>query len=389
MITYFWLWWRGFVTVRLRGPGLERLLNKIAAADIVLWQIERRTPDVMLARFGMADFCRLRPLLWGTRINVSILDRHGLPFLLRDIKRRLLLPAGLALCLAFIVHLAGYIWFVEIHGHESLSLGELRLAAEELGLNAGVRRASIAPRRIEKELLLRFPSLAWAEVELKGVRARLSLSERNEGEGVRASAGHIYATEDGVVTQVLVLRGTARVGEGDTVQAGELLISGDYYDARGQKQFGSAEGIIRARVWHEEVGEAPLVVWRPLETGVRRLQYLVSIGPWVIPVGKSYSEETHLRRAKEWSLSLGAAMVPISLARVEYAEVEYVPTAVPIEQARLKASAMAWEKLSARGVDREQIRAAEEKMYFMPDQDGVRISLTVEAEQEIGLFLNQ
>ncbi len=107
----------------------------------------------------------------------------------------------------------------------------------------------------------------------------------------------------------------------------------------------------------------PLVVWRPLETGgVRRLQYLVSIGPWVIPVGKSYSEETHLRRAKEWSLSLGAAMVPISLARVEYAEVEYVPTAVPIEQARLKASAMAWEKLSARGgVDREQIRAAEEK----------------------------
>ncbi len=100
---------------------------------------------------------------------MSILDRHGLPFLLRGIKRRLLLPAGLALCLAFIVHLAGYIWFVEIHGHESLSLGELRLAAEELGLNAGgVRRASIAPRRIEKELLLRFPSLAWAEVELKG-----------------------------------------------------------------------------------------------------------------------------------------------------------------------------------------------------------------------------
>ncbi len=38
------------------GPGLERLLNKIAVADIVLWQIERRTPDVMLARFGMADF---------------------------------------------------------------------------------------------------------------------------------------------------------------------------------------------------------------------------------------------------------------------------------------------------------------------------------------------
>lgn len=389
MITYFWLWWRGFVTVRLRGPGLERLLNRIAEADIVLWQVERRTPDVLLARFGTDDFCRLRPLLWGTRIQVSILDRHGLPFLLRDLRKRLLLMAGLALCLAFIVHLAGYIWVVEITGHESLSAGELRIAAEQLGLNVGVRRAAIAPRQIEKQLLLRFPTLAWVQLELKGVKARLYLSERDEGDGVKTGAGHIYATEGGVITQVLVLRGTAQVKEGDTVQPGEVLISGVYYDPRGQKQFGSAEGVVKARVWHEAVGEAPLVVWQPIKTGQRRLQYLVIFGPWTIPLGKSYSEETHLPQTREWSLSLGAAMVPISLVRVEYSEVEYSPLSIPVEQAKANAISMAWENLLSRGVDREEVQAKEEKMHFMADQDGVRINLTVETEQEIGLFLNQ
>lgn len=65
MTAYFWQWWQGFVTVRLRGPGLERLLSKIAQAGIVLWEVERRTPEVMLARVGVKDFRRLRPLLWG------------------------------------------------------------------------------------------------------------------------------------------------------------------------------------------------------------------------------------------------------------------------------------------------------------------------------------
>ena len=67
-MTSLWLWWQGYVTIRLRGPGLERLLNKIADLDIVLFQVERLTSDVVIARLRVQDFRRLRPLS-GTAIS--------------------------------------------------------------------------------------------------------------------------------------------------------------------------------------------------------------------------------------------------------------------------------------------------------------------------------
>ena len=50
MTSYGWMWWQGYVTVRLRGPGLERLLNKIADLDIGLHKVERLTADVIIIR---------------------------------------------------------------------------------------------------------------------------------------------------------------------------------------------------------------------------------------------------------------------------------------------------------------------------------------------------
>lgn len=389
MTAYFWQWWQGFVTVRLRGPGLERLLSKIAQAGIVLWVVERRTPEVMLARVGVKDFRRLRPLLWGSRINICILDRHGLPFLLRQIRGRLMLIAGLIMCLVFILQLSSYVWLIEIAGEEMLSFSELKLAVQELGVKPGVRRASLAPRQIEKALLLKFPNLVWAQLELRGVKALLTVAERSEAKGAAKPAGHIFAERDGVITQVLVLRGTAQVREGDTVQAGDLLISGVYYDGRGQKQFGSAEGIVRARVWYQAVGEAPLVVWQPVKTGERRLQFLVTIGPWTIPFGKSYSPETHLADRKDWWLSLGRAMVPLGFSRVDYWAVEHQPVPVPLETAKVQARALAWDSLLQQGLDPDEVRSENGIVEPMGDQDGIRVTLKVEAEQEIGLFLNQ
>lgn len=388
MIMAFWMWWRGYITVRLRGPGLERLLNKMASARIELRGVERLTPEVLLVRLQIADFSRLRPLLWETRINVSILDRHGLPFILESLKSRVFFAAGLVSCLLFILYLSGFIWFVELSGYQSLSLGELKFAIDELGLRSGVARRFIAPRQIERELLLRFPALAWAQVELKGVKAQVSLAERSQAEGL-LGAGHIYAREDGVITQILVLRGTPQVGKGDTVQAGEILISGVYYDGRGVKQFGAAEGIVKARVWYQAVGEAPLLIWEPEKTGREHRRFLLTIGPWTLPLGRGYSEETHLKEQKSWCLTLGASMAPLSWTRVNYSEVKYVPKPVSRSEAEAAASELAWESLARRGVQRDELRQEKKEVHLMSDQEGLRVTLLVEVEAEIGVFLNQ
>ena len=66
------------------GTGFERLLNKIADLDIVLFQVERLTSDVVIARLRVQDFRRLLTLVRDSHISVSILDKHELLFFFAD-----------------------------------------------------------------------------------------------------------------------------------------------------------------------------------------------------------------------------------------------------------------------------------------------------------------
>lgn len=382
----FWMWWQGYVTVRLQGPDLERLLNNMAELDICLYKVDRPTLDVMLVVLEIKDFKRLRPLLWNSQVNVSILDKHGAPFFFATFRNRTFLALGCLLSLLLLAYLSNFIWFIEVKGGHSLPLTTLQEVVQELGVQSGVARSTIEPRVIEGELLKRFPTLAWAQVSLKGTRMEISLTEREGVQNEYTRPGNLYADYDGVITDVFVLQGTPKVRASDTVRKGDLLVSGEYYDARGRKQFGAAQGVVKARVWYEAVGEAPLIKWEPIYTGKSRRQYVLTLGSINIPLGRKYPRETHLPSAKEWQLSLGRAMVPLRLTEIIYREVEYQQTLVPRQEAETTAYRLAWESLLEQGVQREQVREERQKVDVMADADGIRVTVQVELVRDIGVF---
>lgn len=384
----FLKWWQGYVTVRFRGPGVERLLNNMADSGMILHRAERLTADVVIVRLRVSDFLRLRPLLRGSKINVSILDKHGVPFFLRRFRLRALLAIGLVLSFLFVVYLSNFIWFIDVVAPETLPLESLQQVIEGMGLQSGVARSTVEPRTIEVELLKAFPVLVWAQVTVKGVKVEISLTERDGVEREQAKPGHLYAELDGVVTEILVLQGTAQVAEGNTVRKGDLLISGEYYDARGRKQFGAAQGVVKARVWYEGVGEGALSRWVPIPTGTPRRQYTVTIGSITIPIGRSYARETHLPSVQEWRLSLGRAMVPLRFARIDYQAVEYVKVFISREEAEQVAYGLAWESLVGQGVQKDQVREERQKLDMLADGDGLRVTLQVEVLEDIGRFLS-
>ncbi len=382
-------WSRGYVTVRLQGPAVERLLNKMVDSGMILHQAERLTADVVIARITVHDFLRLRPLLRGTQISVSILDKHGVPFLLRKFRLRALLAVGLVLTFLLVLYMSNFIWFIEVVGHETVPIESLQPVLENMGLRSGVARNMLEPRTIENELLKAFPVLAWAQVHVKGVKLEISLTERDGLDREYPKPGHLYASRDGVVTEVLVLQGTAHVTDGDTVREGEKIISGEYYDARGKKQFGAAQGVVKARVWYEGVGEGALTRWEPVPTGTTRRQYTITMGSITVPLGKSYGRETHVPSAQEWQLSLGRAMVPLRFSRIDYQEIDYVKVSVPRGEAEQVAQQLAWENLARQGVQKDQIHEVKQRIDLMADGDGVRVTLQVEVIEDIGRFWSQ
>lgn len=389
MISSLWLWWQGYLTLRLQGPGLEQLLNQLGQAQIPLWNVERLTPDVVIARIPVGDFAKLRPLLWGWQIRVNILDRHGFPFVFTRLKVRAFWGLGLVLALLIMSYLSSFIWFIEVAGNEQISSAQLWEVLEEEGLKTGTPRKNLARRQLETALLTHFPDLVWVQISLQGVKVTINVAEREIRPGEEQWMGDIYALVDGLVSEILVLRGTPLVQVGDTVRKGDPLISGEYYDQRGRKQVGAARGVVLARTWHKGVGEASFTRWEPVPTGRRRLQFLFIIGPLSLPLGKSYSPSTHIVTKREWTLSLGTALLPFKWTKVEYLEVEYMPTTLPLETVRKIARDLAWENLLAQGIDPEKVRDERVDEANLADDEGIHLTLWVEVEEDIGKFFPQ
>lgn len=77
----------------------------------------------------------------------------------------------------------------------------------------------------------------------------------------------IIASKDGIIEEIIALRGEALVEPGQTVSEGDVLITGKImlgHEPDGEEEgsdtlFVHAEGIVRARVWYQKAVKVPLV----------------------------------------------------------------------------------------------------------------------------------
>lgn len=286
---------RGFVTLHVTGPQVEKFINAVTGAGIVIWDVRPAGSGVSL-KLLLDDFYTLRPLLKKTGCRMHVSGRHGVPFMAARLWKRKFFAIGLFLFGISLLLLSSMIWSIKIEGNELIASEDILAAAHQEGIYPyqWIWRLD-EPDKLARELTARLPGITWIGLERTGTNITIQVVEAEQPETKPLlSKRHLISRTDAVVTEIYAEQGRPVVARNSRVKKGDILISGILGDEE-NAQYVVAKGDVKGLVWHEYNIAVPLKTTGSSYTGERKDRTYLVLGKWAIQLwgyGKSTFEKS-------------------------------------------------------------------------------------------------
>ena len=385
---------RGTVRLCFSGPFPERLLNLCAQNEIEFWAVDWLDEHTVRLTTRRSTLERLGRFAQRVGCEVTVEARGGLPDFLLRFRTRYAFLTGLALSLCAVALLSQFVMTIEVSGNERVStaviLNQLRL----LGVRTGVYGPSIDRKQVAQEALLELEDLAWMGINLHGTRLEVIVRETVPQPKRIDETGYydVVAEADGMILHVEAELGQASVVEGDTIAAGDTLISGTvtieppiYSDLPVRTYQTHARGRVWARTWRTLTAVIPLEATVKAYSGEKKDLWSIYIfgKRFEIFGNSSISQPFYDKITSVYQLSLtGDTKLPVLAVResVRY----YEPTAQSVDAEA--AQALAEEQLLNRvnaligaGGEVEELTWSARR-----EQRLLYVTLTAQCREEIG-----
>ncbi len=224
----FWQSMSGMVTAELMSADTASALRAINGAGVTLLNVQQVDDLVITFVLRRQQLRNLRKLVHKRGERLRILRRSGLFWLVRRMPKRPVLIGGVMLLLFLTLFLPTRVWIVEVEGNATVPTGRILEACSQYGFGFGASRRGLRSEQMKNSLLEAIPELQWAGINTYGCRGVISVRERAEPEKDSQQRGisSIIATRDGVIREMTVLQGSPVCKVGQSVKAGQLLVSG-------------------------------------------------------------------------------------------------------------------------------------------------------------------
>lgn len=395
-----WNYFRGYVIIKIEGEYGERLINQVALQGIFLWDIKRVSRYILIAKVSVQDFLSLRPFVRNTRCHVSIIKRVGFFFYLNQLKKRRSLVAGAILFIVGIYFLSSLVWSVEINTSDNNLKSKIEKDLNNWGIKRGTFKHKLNKKACINKILDKYKEVAWAEIQIKGSKLVVEIVKRQLPPQLEENNPcDIIASKDGVIEEIIPLKGEALVEPGDTVSKGDVLISGrivmgsnkqqdleneNYSDREQEELLVSAKGLIKARVRYKKTVKVPLVKKEKKHTGAVKKVYVFQLGNTVFNINSKeipfeiFDEEIE----KQFSI-LPNYLNNFRLTVLKYREQKIYKKFLGVEGATKVAEKELLQYCDENFKDKKVVR---KRMDFNIDIDDQAVvgSLTLEVVEDIG-----
>lgn len=185
---------------------------------------ERASVDISYPAAKLArKFCAER----GIEAELKLF--FGLPYIVSKVLKRPGLIAGMAAAILLLSLGSRVLWDVRVEGNELISDNEIKEILAEHGVRPGAWLEKLDIGMIQTNIEMSNEDIAWISVNVIGTVAYVEVIEavippeslETEGDGINLVASH-----DGVIVGFEVIAGEPTAEIGQTVRAGELLVSG-------------------------------------------------------------------------------------------------------------------------------------------------------------------
>lgn len=243
----------GSAKVHIEGVYPEEFINQGANLGIKMWDIDASGKALVFAT-DFSSLKKIKKMQLDRGFSLDVLSETGFVVLLRRlVKRKFWLAGFFCFCLA-IYYLSGLIWTIELNELEEINRAELTEYVRDFGLQKWGKIRGLDLDEIEQNLYLKFPQIAWVALDRKGTKISIRVVEKEYSPMQSGAIIDIVAEYDGIIFEMMVLKGIPKVEPGMTVAKGDVLIAG-YMD--GDNRINAA-GSVKGKVFLEGYGEAAL-----------------------------------------------------------------------------------------------------------------------------------
>lgn len=391
MLVRLFNFFRGYVSLLLHGYFIERFINICTHRNIYMWDICKTAPTDAKMKMSINAFRQIRPIARKTRTRVRIQKKHGLPILMHRYRKRYFFFAGLILFAAFILLMSQFIWSIEVFGNERIPSQQILMTLEQLGLKDGAFKHNIDVVDLKNNALLQLDGLSWIWVDIKGSKAFVSVKEKTPPPAMvpKDVPCDIVATKPGVVKVVNAKTGKAAVQPGETVQKGQLLVSGLVTSEKPEvaPRYEHATGEVYARTWYEKKAKYPSNREIKTPTGKKKKKHSIKVFGkkinFYLSDNISYENYDKITYETEWQLG-HENYIGITWVTDVYTEYRITSEPVSVEE-NLKTAQQELEAQILEEVGDGAQEIARQFDHTVAEDGTVHAALTIEFTEQIGI----
>lgn len=319
---------RGYVMVKVQGYSTERFLNLCSHHQIYIWGLKPKG-DTYELYMTLQGFHKLRPLARKTHTKVTLVRRCGLPFFIYRNRQRQAFLVGIILCIGLLFCYSAFIWDIHFEGNEKWTNETLLEFLETKNVAPAMPKRKVDCAQIVKDIRAQYNDIVWVSASIDGSRLRIRLKENEDTFQEKEADESLYptdlvASEDGIITSMITRSGTPLVHVGDTVQKGDILVSGRVEVLNDAKevigyQYQKSDADIYADTQMVYQDSMPLTYQeKQYDPKKQRKAWYIKLGSRMISVGFTKTKDkTYESYTSEHRLKLGESFyLPLSYGEI-------------------------------------------------------------------------